>query len=62
VTLSRHTIALKEAIPTAASLVVETATVTNTGKVAATEVVQCYVGNGERVSNSRCEACRDLRA
>ncbi len=45
VTLSRTTINLKEAIPTAASLVVATATVTNTGRMAATEVVQCYVGN-----------------
>ncbi len=45
VTLSRSTIPLKDTIPTAASLVVATATVTNTGKVAATEVVQCYVGN-----------------
>jgi beta-glucosidase len=45
VTLSRSTITLKEAVPKAASLVVATATVTNTGRVAATEVVQCYVGN-----------------
>ena len=45
VTLSRDSIKLTEAVPAATSLVVATATVTNTGKVAATEVVQCYVGN-----------------
>ena len=45
VTLSRDTIPLKEALPRAASLVTATTTVTNTGRVAATEVVQCYVGN-----------------
>jgi beta-glucosidase len=45
VTLSRNTVPLKEALPKAASLVVATATVTNAGKVTATEAVQCYVGN-----------------
>jgi beta-glucosidase len=45
VTLSHDSIKLREAVSAAKSLVVATATVTNTGKVAATEVVQCYVGN-----------------
>jgi beta-glucosidase len=45
VTLSRNTVPLQEALPKAASLVVATATVTNAGKVTATEAVQCYVGN-----------------
>jgi beta-glucosidase len=45
VTLSRNTIPLKEANAKSASLVVATATVKNTGSHAATEVVQCYVGN-----------------
>jgi beta-glucosidase len=45
VTLSRDTIPLQEAHPGAAALVVATATVTNTGHRAATEVVQCYVRN-----------------
>jgi beta-glucosidase len=45
VTLSRNTVALKEAHPGEAALVMATATVTNTGSRAATEVVQCYVRN-----------------
>jgi beta-glucosidase len=45
VTLSRDTIPLGQAVPGAATLIVATATVKNTGGVAATEVVQCYVGN-----------------
>ncbi|MCL2659711.1 MAG: glycoside hydrolase family 3 C-terminal domain-containing protein [Acidobacteriaceae bacterium] len=45
VTLSRETIPLKEAVPRANTLVVATVTVKNTGSRAATEVVQCYVGN-----------------
>jgi beta-glucosidase len=45
VTLSREAIPLREARAGAASLVVAKATVTNTGKRAATEVVQCYVRN-----------------
>ena len=45
VILSHDSIKLTEAVPKAKSLVIATATVTNTGKVAATEVVQCYVGN-----------------
>jgi beta-glucosidase len=45
VTLSRSTIPLSQAIAKDASLVVATATVKNTGSRAATEVVQCYVGN-----------------
>jgi beta-glucosidase len=45
VTLSRATIPLNLARPQAAPFVVATATVTNTGRVAATEVVQCYAGN-----------------
>lgn len=44
-TVSRSTIPLKEAEAKAASLLVATATVKNTGSRAATEVVQCYVGN-----------------
>jgi len=45
VTLSREMVALKEARPGAAALVVATATVTNRGTRKATEVVQCYVRN-----------------
>ena len=45
VTLSRDTIPAREAAPGAKSLLVATTTLTNTGNVAATEVVQCYVGN-----------------
>jgi len=45
VTISRNTIPLKEADAKSPSLVVATATVKNTGSRAATEVVQCYVGN-----------------
>src|SRR5277367_6174671 len=45
VTLSRNTIPLKEATPKSSSLIIATTTATNTGKVPATEVVQCYVGN-----------------
>jgi beta-glucosidase len=45
VTLSRQSIPIHEAIAGAKSLVIAKATVTNTGKVSATEVVQCYVGN-----------------
>jgi beta-glucosidase len=45
VTVSRATIPIKEAKPGAKSLVVATATVKNTGAIAATEVVQCYAGN-----------------
>jgi beta-glucosidase len=45
VTLSRDSIKLAAATPKARSLVIATATVTNTGKVTAIEVVQCYVGN-----------------
>jgi len=45
VTLSRNSIKLSEATSKASSLVIAKATLTNTGKVAATEVVQCYVGN-----------------
>lgn len=36
---------LKEATPKSTSLIIATTTVTKTGKVPATEVVQCYVGN-----------------
>lgn len=45
VKLSRADVPLAEAKPGAHSLMVATATVTNTGKVAATEIVQCYVRN-----------------
>src|ERR1700723_2575116 len=45
VTLSRNTVPLKEATAKSASLIIATTTVTNTGKVSATEVVQCYLGN-----------------
>jgi beta-glucosidase len=45
VTVSASTVALRSAHPGAASLVTATATITNTGTRAATEVVQCYVGN-----------------
>jgi beta-glucosidase len=45
VTLSRQSIPIHEAVAGAKSLVIAKATVTNTGKVSATEVVQCYVGN-----------------
>jgi len=45
VTLSRNAVPLKEAEAKSASLVVATATVKNTGSRAATEIVQCYVGN-----------------
>ena len=45
VTLSRNTIPLKQAAAETPTLVVATATVKNTGSRAATEVVQCYVGN-----------------
>jgi beta-glucosidase len=45
VTLSRATIPLNFARPQGAPFVVATATVTNTGRVAATEIVQCYAGN-----------------
>jgi beta-glucosidase len=45
VTLSRNTIPLKEATPKSTPLLIATTTVTNTGKLPATEIVQCYVGN-----------------
>lgn len=45
VDVSRQTIPLREAKAGAKSLIVATATVKNTGSRAATEVVQCYVGN-----------------
>ena len=45
VAVSRPTVPLRAALPGAASLVTATVTVTNTGNLAATEVVQCYVGN-----------------
>ena len=45
VTLSRNTVPLKEATPKSSSLIIAATTVTNTGKVPATEIVQCYVGN-----------------
>ena len=45
VMLSRQSLPVREAVAGAESLVVARATVTNTGKVSATEVVQCYVGN-----------------
>ncbi|WP_263367832.1 glycoside hydrolase family 3 N-terminal domain-containing protein [Edaphobacter bradus] len=44
-TVSRAEIPLRDAKPGSAPLVLATATVTNTGKRAGTEVVQCYVGN-----------------
>jgi beta-glucosidase len=45
VTVSRNRIPLREAHPGTASLITATATVTNTGQRAGTEIVQCYVGN-----------------
>jgi beta-glucosidase len=45
VTLSRDSVPLTAARPGASALVIAKATVTNTGSVAATEVVQCYVRN-----------------
>ena len=45
VTLSRNTIPLRQATPKSTPLIIATTTVTNTGKLSATEVVQCYVGN-----------------
>jgi beta-glucosidase len=45
ISLSRDTVPLAQAVPGANSLVMATVTVKNTGSVAATEVVQCYVGN-----------------
>jgi beta-glucosidase len=45
VAVSRQTIPLGEAKAGVKSLIVATATVKNTGSRAATEVVQCYVGN-----------------
>jgi beta-glucosidase len=45
VTLSHNIIPLKEAAADSATLVMATGTVKNTGNRAATEVVQCYVGN-----------------
>jgi beta-glucosidase len=45
VALSRKLLPLREAHPGAGALVVASATVTNTGARAATEVVQCYVRN-----------------
>ncbi len=45
VAISRPTVPLRSAHPGTASLVTATATVTNTGTRAATEVVQCYVRN-----------------
>ena len=45
VTLSRQSLPIREAVAGAKTLVMASATVTNTGKVPATEVVQCYVGN-----------------
>ncbi len=45
IALSRQTLPMRQAAPGTKSLVVVNATVTNTGKMAATEVVQCYVGN-----------------
>ena len=45
VTLSRQSLPIREAVAGAKSLVIARATVTNTGKASATEVVQCYVGN-----------------
>ncbi len=45
VAVSRSSIPLRTARPGASSLITATATVTNTGTRAATEVVQCYVRN-----------------
>jgi beta-glucosidase len=45
VTLSRDSVPLSTARPGPSSVVIAKATVTNTGSVAATEVVQCYVRN-----------------
>lgn len=45
VTLSRQSFPIREAVADAKSLILAKTTVTNTGKVSATEVVQCYVGN-----------------
>ncbi len=45
VTLSRQSLPVRQAAAGAKSLVTARTTVTNTGKVSATEVVQCYVGN-----------------
>ncbi len=45
VTLSRQSLPIHEAAAGAKNLIIAKATVTNTGKVSATEVVQCYVGN-----------------
>ena len=45
VTLSRNTIPVQQAAPKSTTLIIATTTVTNTGKLPATEVVQCYVGN-----------------
>jgi beta-glucosidase len=44
-TLSRNALPLHEVKPGAKALITATATVTNTGSRAATEIVQCYVGN-----------------
>ena len=45
VTLSRQSLPAREAAAGAKNLITAQATVTNTGKVSATEVVQCYIGN-----------------
>ena len=45
VRLSRQSLPIREAISSAKTIVIAKATVTNTGKISATEVVQCYVGN-----------------
>ncbi len=45
VTLSRNTIPFQQATPKSTPLIIATTTVTNTGKLPATEIVQCYVGN-----------------
>ncbi len=45
VTLSRQSLPIREAVAGAKALVIAKATVTNAGRVPATEVVQCYVGN-----------------
>jgi beta-glucosidase len=44
-TLSRNTIPFQQATPKSTQLIIVTTTVTNTGKLPATEVVQCYLGN-----------------